>query len=231
MSGPPVVRAVRLGSLGIDPIPTPLPTPRPVTLPDVAALYAQYRGQLARVQQMTEAARVVRGRLAEAQRLGGLDVEPTWVKEVPGANAMTLAEADREFGRVLGELGKHAELVAGVEAKRLRVVASASTPGDIDLTASAVGHVGELGIWPLLVAGAAVLGRVIIAGAVAAVAYRTYEHLEFRTKARLLEQGKDIGKLEPPPDFGAKVAKVTTPIAIAAGVVGAALLIKAWKAK
>ncbi len=227
----PLVRAVRLGGLGIDPLPPPTPTPRPVTLPDVGALYARYRALLARVQGMADAARQVRGRIAQAQVLGGFDIEPAWVKEVPGANAVSLAEADRELGRVLGELAKHAELVAGVEAKRLRVTASASAPGDIDITAPPVGNVGELGIWPLLVAGAAVLGRVIIAGAVAAVTYRTYEHLEFRTKARLLEQGKDITKLEPPPDFGAKVAKVTTPIAIAAGVVGAALLIKAWKAK
>lgn len=222
-------RARTLAGLGIDPLPPP--SPRPVNAPDVTALYAHYRVLLARAQAMAEAARASRARLAAAEAMGGLDAAPAWVSEVPGARAVSLAEADQEMGRVIGELAKHAELVAGVEARRLRVVPSASTPGDIDVLSASAGNVGELGIWPLLVAGAAVVGRVVIAAAVTAIAYRTYEHLEFRTKSRLLEQGKDITKLEPPPDFGAKVAKVTTPLAIAAGVVGAALLVKAWKAK
>lgn len=222
-------RARAFGGLGIDPLPPPLP--RPVNTPDVAALFTHYRALLTRAQAMADAAKATRTRLAQAVAMGGLDAEPAWVAEVPGARTVSLAEADREMGRVLGELAKHAELASGVDAQRMRVVPSSSTPGDIDIVSTGAGNVGGLGIWPLLVAGAAVLGRVIIASAVAAVAYRTYEHLEFRTKAQLLEQGKDITKLEPPPDFGAKVAKVTTPLAIAAGVVGAALLIKAWKAK
>lgn len=235
----PVMRVLARGELGgnggITPVPSPRATtagpPRSVTAPDVAALYASYRGQLARVQAMAANAQAVRARLSAHQAAGGLDAAPAWITEIPGASAVSLADADRELGLVLGELGKHAALVAGVDAKRLVVRASASTPGDLDIVNPSGGNVGELGFWPLLIAGAAILGRVVIAGCVTAVVLRTYDHLEYRSNAQLLEQGKDISKLLPPSDFGTKVSKVTTPLALAAGAIGVAMLVKAWRAK
>ncbi len=193
--------------------------------PGTSALFATYQHLIARGNALERQLKAGFSRVDDLARLLPEHEQPAELRQ-------SRADAGLEAARLLRELGEHRELLRGVETGRLVLRPSQERPYDLDIGEAEAGEArlaGELGFLPIL-AGLAVLGRLVLIGGAMVLTARTIEHLEFRWKAQLIEAGKDISRLsEPAADFGTKVSRVTTPLAFAAGAVAAAVIVTSWK--
>ncbi len=219
-------------SLGLD-TPPPNPWASPTgggsvqAGPSVRELYASFRGLVARTRAVSDDARTTRGRLRTLEQLG--------VRDAGGpAGVPPLSQVEADFHEQWRALGELEELVRGVEAKTYVLRPSASKRFDLDIVPAGGGGnaLGGFGFLPIL-AGLAALGRVAIVLGGMYLADRGLKTWETHRLAKLVDEGKDISKLvaamNPPPSTASGIASVTTPIAIAAGVVALALVAREWK--
>ena len=200
-------------SLGIDPIP-----PGPVLGPTVAARLATWRGLLAGATRQLEHGRAVRARLGSLDAIGAPSAAPA------GVEPRAAAEAGLE--RVALDLRKHQDASDAIAQGRAVAVPN----GLYDLDAqSPGGNVAGLGVW--VVVAALVVGGIAIYEGVHAYV-KTLEHHQIQQIADLIKQGKDVSPIvtamNPPPTTTKGIASITTPIAVAGGVLGLAWLASTW---
>lgn len=194
--------------------------------PSVRELYASFRGLVARTRAVSDDARATRSRLRRYEQMG--------VRDDGGPRDVApLAQVEAEQHARWRELGELEELVRGVDAKAYVLRPSATRRFDLDIVPKdSDGALGELGVLPIL-AGLAALGRVAVVLGGMYLADRGLKAWETHRLAKLVEEGKDISKLvtamNPPPSTAAGIASITTPIAVAAGVVALALVAREWK--
>jgi len=202
---------------------TPTP-PGPKLGPTVVARLATWRGLLAMGKQASDEGRAIQARLAALDALGPAP-RPTLVPIPQGLLSRAQAEAGLERGRAI--LQQHLDASAAVAAGRARVEPIGLYDLDVE---SADGGVSGLGALPLL--AAIVVGGVAIVAGTWAYVNTLREHQHQRIAA-LIEQGRDVAPLlavtNPPPETTRAIASITTPIAVAAGVLGVALIAKHWK--
>jgi hypothetical protein len=216
--------------IGVDRIP-----PSVTIGPSSGALLLTWRKLLAVAQELDRTGQAARARLrtlealepSADQRRGAKG--PSFLPEPQGLPGLADAEAD--FERFRRDLGKHLAALAELDAGRATAAPAADKPWDLDIVPKGSGLVSGLGVIPILalvVVGALVIGTGLW------TAVRTMEHRERLKLAELVEQGKDISKLVEvahgsTATTARSVASITTPIAIAAGVVGLAMLAREWK--
>lgn len=205
-------------SLGIDPIP-----PGPIRVgPSVVARLATWRGLLAATQQALNQGRAVQARLVALDRLAPPTDPP------PGAEPRAKAEAELE--RIGRELQKHQDASAAVAAGRAIAVPAGLYDLDVQGSGSGGGVSGLGAVW-IVLAAIVVGGLAIYEGTRAYV--KTLEDHQIKRIADLIQQGKDVSPIvsamNPPPTTTKGIASITTPIAIAGGVLGLALLARSWK--
>ncbi len=198
--------------------------PGPTLGPTVAARLATWRALLAMAKQASDEGRVIQARLVALDALGPAP-RTSLVPIPPNLLGRAQAEAGLERGRTL--LQQHQDASAAIAAKRAHVEPTGLY--DLDVL-SANGGVSGLGALPLL--AAIVVGGVAIVAGTWAYVNTLREHQHQRIAA-LIEQGRDVAPLlavtNPPPETTRAIASVTTPIAVAAGVLGVAMLAKHWK--
>ncbi len=196
--------------------------------PSVRELFASFRGLVALARAVSEDARSTRARLRTLEQLG--------VRDDGGpAGVPPLAKVEADYHAHWRALGELEELVRGIDSHEYVLRPSETKRFDLDLLpkgSAGAGAMGELGILPIL-AGLVVLGRVAIVLGGMYLADRGLKAWETHRLAKLVEEGKDISKLvtamNPPASTASGIASVTTPIAIAAGVVAVALVAREWK--
>lgn len=197
--------------------------------PSSQALFSSYKALVSRCQEVEAQGRRTIAMLQALDAIGELR-EPVILPAATGASGDRIALLE-QWDRLALDLAEHAKLVAGVEAGRYAVRPSSSKSWDIDIGTPAPGEptFAGLGFLPAAAAGLAVLGRLVLIGGGMALVGRALDYLEFRTKASLLEQGKDVSTLAPPPGAAAQVSSVTTPLAWAAVAVAGAVMLSRWK--
>lgn len=192
------------------------------TGPSVASLLSSYRGLVAIAERVSAEARATRARLRTLASLGATDAGAS--PSVPTVRAL-----EDKHDELAAELAQHAAQVRGL-GTRYQARPSAAQAFDLDIVEST--GLSGLGFLPIL-AGIAVVGRIAIVLGGMYLADRGLHAWETHRVAKLIEQGKDVSKLvqamQPPPSTGSSIASVTTPIAIAAGAVALAYLVKEWK--
>lgn len=195
------------------------------TGPSLTTLFSTHQALLRRGQAEAEAARATRKRLGVLERMGAKDTPR------PGQPALSAVLAELE--RLEAELATHAALSQGVQTGQYLLRPSQERPFDLDIVPRDAPALAGLGVLPPLVAGAIALARIgaVVYGMyVAHAALKTYE---VNRLTNLVEQGKDVSKvaevIEPKLSTAAGVASVTTPFALAAGLIGAAYLLREWK--
>jgi hypothetical protein len=194
--------------------------------PSVAELFASFQALFTRAVLVAKDAAETRTRLEQLRALGAQD------QGGPKDLLPSVTELERALVERTAELATFGELLRGVETGTHGLRPSQQKRFDLDIVplASDAGGAG-LGLGPLVV-GLASLGRMAIALGGMYLADRGLKTWETHRLSNLVEQGKDISKLVvPPATLTSGIASITTPIALAAVVVGIAMLMREWKQK
>lgn len=204
--------------IGIDPTPPSLPS---IMGQSLGVRLSMWRALLARGQLVAQEARVWRTRVAS--------LEPV---SLPATSRLEpLEKAELRFENTLRELADH--LRAEQALAERRAVARTSGAHDLEIVDPS-SLSGDLGVLPIL--GLAIAGAISIC----AVSYAYISRLQsedLRRLAALVETGRDITPLvsfaqgSTIATTAKGVSSITTPLAIAGGIVGLAMLAKAWKAR
>lgn len=203
-------------NLGIDPIPT-----GPITLgPTTSARLATWRALVAMGKRALDEGRAIQANLTALDALG--PAPQTKLIAVAPNLRPTRAQAEAGLASLAATLKKHLDASAAVSAGRARVAPVGLYDLDVE---GAGGGLSGLGAFPIL--AAIVVGGIAIVSGTWAYVSTLREHQHQRIAA-LIEQGKDVAPLlavtNPPPETTRAIASITTPIAVAAGVLGVAML-------
>lgn len=198
--------------------------PGPSLGPTTAARLATWRALLAMGRRGLDEGRALQANLTALDALG--PAPRSTLLAAPPPNLATRAQAAAGLETWRGKLQEHLDASAAITAGRARAEPTGLFDLDVESTSGAVAGLGAFPILAAIVAG----GVAIVAGTWAYV-HTLREHQHQRIAA-LIEKGRDVAPLvavaNPPPETTRAIASITTPIAVAAGVLGVAMLAQQW---